>query len=96
VTLFAFIGVKVDRPWLQYLGKISYGLYAYHMFCIMTVDQLLALQHRVSEHTFLHAAVRECLSLGLTIAVSAVSYTVLEKPFLKLKERFTRVHSRPI
>jgi peptidoglycan/LPS O-acetylase OafA/YrhL len=96
VTLFAFIGVKVDRPWLQYLGKISYGLYAYHMFCIMTVDQLLAIQHRVSEHTFLHAAVRECLSLGLTIAVSAVSYTVLEKPFLKLKERFTRVHSRPI
>ena len=96
VTLFAFIGLKVEQPWLQYLGKISYGLYAYHVFCIMTVDELLASQHRIREHTLLHAALREIIALGLTIAVSAVSYAVLEKPFLKLKERFTRVHSRPV
>jgi peptidoglycan/LPS O-acetylase OafA/YrhL len=96
VTLFAFIGLKIQQPWLQYLGKISYGLYVYHMFCIMTVDQLLAIQHRIRVHTSLHAVLREFLALGLTIAVSAVSYAVLEKPFLKLKERFTRVRSRPV
>jgi peptidoglycan/LPS O-acetylase OafA/YrhL len=96
MTLFAFIGLKVEQPWLQYLGKISYGLYSYHVFCIMVVDRLLEIQHRFREHTFLHAALREIISLGLTIAVSAVSYAVLEKPFLKLKEKFTRVRSRPI
>ena len=96
MTLFAFIGLKVQQPWLQYLGKISYGLYAYHVFCIMTADQLLAIQHLVREHTLLHAALREIIALGLTVAVSAVSYAVLEKPFLKLKERFTRVRSRPV
>ena len=96
MTLFAFIGLKVQQPWLQYLGKISYGLYAYHVFCIMTADQLLAIQHRIREHTLPHAALREIISLGPTIAVSAVSYAVLEKTFLKLKERFTRVRSRPV
>jgi hypothetical protein len=45
VTLFAFIGTKVDRPWLQYKGNISYGLYAYPMFWIMTVDQLLSIRY---------------------------------------------------
>jgi peptidoglycan/LPS O-acetylase OafA/YrhL len=96
ITLFAFIGLKMELPWFQYLGKISYGLYAWHMFCIMTVDRLLAMQHRFPEHTFFHAALRESISLGLVIGVSAVSYAVLEKPFLRLKERFTRVRSRPV
>jgi peptidoglycan/LPS O-acetylase OafA/YrhL len=96
VTLFAFIGLKVHKSWLPYLGKVSYGLYAYHMFCIMLVDRLLAIQHRLPEHSFLRAALRECLSLGLTIAVAAISYAFLETPFLRLKERFTRVRSRPV
>ena len=95
LILFAFIGMKVEQPWLQYLGKISYGLYGYHMFCIMTVEHLMGLQRRVPEHTLTHAAVREIFSLGLTIAVAALSYAILEKPFLRLKQRFTRVTSRP-
>src|ERR1700738_2210586 len=84
LILFAFIGMKVQQPWLQYLGKISYGLYGYQMFCIMTADHLMGLQHRFPEHTLMRAAVREIFSLGLTTAVAAISYAILEKPFLKL------------
>jgi peptidoglycan/LPS O-acetylase OafA/YrhL len=94
--LIAFIGLPVQLPWLTYLGKISYGLYAYHIICIMLVDRLLGMQHHVSEHSFAHIALRESLSLGLTIVVSAASYALLERPFLRLKERFTRVRSRPV
>jgi peptidoglycan/LPS O-acetylase OafA/YrhL len=94
--LFGFIGLQVASPWFQYLGKISYGLYAYHMFSVLAVDQMLAMQHRVREHTLPHLVLRWFLSFGLTIAVSAVSYSLLEKPFLKLKEKFTRVRSRPV
>lgn len=96
LILFAFIGLKVPEPWLPYLGKISYGLYAYHMFCVLLVDRLLAIQHRLQEHSLPRAVLRVCLSLGLTIVVAAVSYAILEKPFLRLKERFTRVRSRPV
>jgi peptidoglycan/LPS O-acetylase OafA/YrhL len=96
LILVAFIGSKVTPPWLRYLGKISYGLYAYHVLCIMVVDKVLTLQRRFAEHSLIHAGLREVLSLALTIGVSAISYAALEKPFLQLKEKFTRVHSRPV
>jgi peptidoglycan/LPS O-acetylase OafA/YrhL len=35
------------------------------------------------------------LGFALTVALSIVSYNFLELPFLKLKERFTYVLSRP-
>jgi peptidoglycan/LPS O-acetylase OafA/YrhL len=35
------------------------------------------------------------LVLALTIASAALSYRYFERPFLKLKERFTLVPSRP-
>jgi peptidoglycan/LPS O-acetylase OafA/YrhL len=40
--------------------------------------------------------IRAALALGLTIAVSAISYRFFEAPFLKLKRRFTYVASRPV
>jgi peptidoglycan/LPS O-acetylase OafA/YrhL len=41
-------------------------------------------------------ALRPVLALAFTILLASASYAFLEKPFLKLKERFTRVDSRPI
>jgi peptidoglycan/LPS O-acetylase OafA/YrhL len=35
------------------------------------------------------------LALMLTVGFSAISYRYLEKPFLRLKLRFTHVSSRP-
>jgi peptidoglycan/LPS O-acetylase OafA/YrhL len=92
--LFGFIGLRVKLPTIQYLGKISYGLYAYHIFCLMVVDKLLTAQHRFANGTLIHAGLRRVLTLALTITISATSYTILEKPFLRLKQRFTRIHSR--
>jgi hypothetical protein len=83
------IGLRL-RP-LEYLGKISYGLYVYHQMCIWIVDRYLPVRNGV-----LHACLREVAALALTVAVSAVSYALLEKPFLKLKQRFDYVNSRPV
>jgi len=78
------------RP-LEYLGKISYGLYVYHQMCIWIVDKYMRVQNGI-----LHVCLREVAALSLTIAISAISYTLLEKPFLKLKEKFAHVNSRPV
>jgi peptidoglycan/LPS O-acetylase OafA/YrhL len=37
-----------------------------------------------------------CLSLLLTFAMAALSYRYFESPFFRLKQRFTRVESRPV
>lgn len=69
--------------WLRYLGKISYGLYVFHKFC---------LDHATRTHNW---AANAALALAATIVCAAVSYRFLEKPFLRLKDRFEFVHSRP-
>jgi peptidoglycan/LPS O-acetylase OafA/YrhL len=68
--------------WLRYLGKISYGLYVFHKFC---------LDHATRSHNW---AVNLVLALAATIACAALSYRFLEKPFLGLKHKFEFVHSR--
>jgi peptidoglycan/LPS O-acetylase OafA/YrhL len=85
------IGIQLRLPTLEYLGKISYGLYVYHQVCIWLAESILS----GSRGGVLHAVLREILALAITIAVAAASYAILEKPFLSLKNRFTYVRSRP-
>jgi peptidoglycan/LPS O-acetylase OafA/YrhL len=72
--------------WLVYLGRISYGLYVFHLLA-------LALMMNVSSVPVLGIPINFVLRVGLsfllTVALAAVSYTWLEQPFLKLKDRFT-------
>lgn len=88
--LISFLGLRVRVPFLTYLGKISYGLYVYHMLAVRLAERMLPEAGGV-----VHIVERLLLALSLTIVISAVSYSVIEKPFLKLKRRFTFVDSRP-
>lgn len=83
--LFGVLSVpgRLIPGWLAYLGKISYGLYVFHKFC---------LDHASRTHSHVLNTV---LSLAATIVCAAISYRFLEKPFLGLKSRFEFVHSRP-
>jgi peptidoglycan/LPS O-acetylase OafA/YrhL len=90
--LIGFINLPFRSPVLQYLGKISYGLYVYHVTGIYITDNLLP----GGGEGAVHACARLLLALGITVATSAVSYQVVEKPFLDLKRRFTYVSSRPV
>jgi peptidoglycan/LPS O-acetylase OafA/YrhL len=74
---------------LIYLGKISYGLYVVHMFALSCAARLV---HRFSPSILVQASV----GLLIAIVLAVASYHCLERPFLKLKERFSYVHSRPL
>lgn len=68
---------------LQYLGKISYGLYVYHFPLIwVIVEQLSRLG--ISEELF--PLIVLIVSFISTLTVASLSYYALEKPFLKLKD----------
>lgn len=74
----------------RYLGKISYGIYVFHVISLALVAKFL--NSTGSYDNVLHALI----GLMLTIFISAISYRLLEKPFLKLKSRFSVIESRPI
>jgi len=77
---------------LIYLGKISYGLYIFHLAGLQIARALLGF---TLKNNFSAVSVA-LLGFVLTLVFAVVSYHLLEKPFLKLKKRFTYVPSRPV
>jgi peptidoglycan/LPS O-acetylase OafA/YrhL len=80
----------LDKSSLVYLGRISYGLYVFHVLALMCSDYLMPNFVASAGRLALHGLV----ALTLTVALAATSYRWLETPFLKLKQRFTHVLSR--
>ena len=76
---------------LTYLGRVSYGLYVFHVLGLLISD------HTVPNQTasLSRYSLRVGVALAATIALAAISYRWLETPFLSLKQRFTHVLSRP-
>lgn len=84
---------------LVYLGKISYGLYVFHIFSLELV--YLLLRRFADNFAFVYGAfalfvVTYVLALAATIVFAILSYRYFETPFLVLKKRFTFIQSRAI
>jgi|SRR5581483_5135370 len=91
--LFSVMGSQnafLRNKWLLYLGKISYGLYVLHEFAHYCAMRLLPAS------TPMQVIEQSMFSLALTILLAGASYRWLESPFLRLKERFAYVQSRPV
>lgn len=82
--------INLEYRWISYLGKISYGLYIYQTAFIVASIHLIhwAFGHHLSILTF--NLILYPLATLLTVGVSALSFHYFEKPFLKLKERFSQ------
>jgi peptidoglycan/LPS O-acetylase OafA/YrhL len=83
---------------LVYLGKISYGLYVFHIWALSLATYLIiwmakvTLHHTKTPQSFVLA--KDFLAFLLTILIASASYRWLEKPFLKLKRRFEIIRTR--
>jgi peptidoglycan/LPS O-acetylase OafA/YrhL len=80
----------LDSPPMRYLGKISYGLYVYH-YGIIAIASALFRKYELdysmrSPQMFL-------ASFGATLLVATVSFNLLEKPIIDLKDKLFRVSS---
>lgn len=82
---------------MVYLGKISYGLYVYNAIAYSAAAVFVFRGIPLEDGRPLMAlSLYALLSFTLNVALAAISYRWLEAPFLRLKERFTRVPSRAV
>lgn len=72
---------------LTYLGKISYGLYVWHLLAIDITAKLLP--NKFQDFKFIPA-------FFITLVISIISYRLFELRFLKFKKRFSKINSRPV
>jgi peptidoglycan/LPS O-acetylase OafA/YrhL len=82
----------LEMPWLRYLGKISYGMYVYHLPVIWFVERLS--EQRIEGG--LPHWLRVIISLSVTILIATLSFYLLERPILNLKDRFFSWSKAPI
>ena len=79
---------------LNYLGKISYGIYMYHLACITLtyhmLDYFLDLPFQINlwQNLLIYT-----ISISLTLLVSSLSYRFIEKPFIQRKEKYAIIKS---
>ena len=92
-----FSWILSRRP-LVWLGKLTYGLYVYHVLGLQLGSTIVATlqRRRIATTPAWALPLHSIVSLLLTIAIAAVSYRFFESFFLRLKERFSRVKSRPV
>ncbi len=78
--------IRLEFRWLSYLGKISYGLYLYHVVVTVVVINLL-LRYWPDAGSGSFQVVLYLAAVALSVLVSALSYAYLEKPLLRYKDR---------
>lgn len=96
VTVFAIFNVsfnkksaiKLDKPILDFLGKISFGIYVYHPLIIFGIAKAMPVFFPSMGKFGIYSIV-----VSGTILAAYLSYRFLEKPFLRIKDRFAVVPS---
>lgn len=83
--------INLNTGTFDYLGKISYGIYVIHPLVLYALGRLF--YGRLAYDNALHYVFVYVLCLGGTLLAAHLSYQFLEKPFLRLKQRFARVKS---
>ncbi|MDF2514831.1 MAG: acyltransferase [Sphingobacterium sp.] len=87
----------IPKP-IVYLGRISYGLYVFHMSFYWLMYKTFATQLTTLSQSLGLEEWRNTLGFVIafigTVLLSMLSYHFFEKSFLKLKKRFTFVQTR--
>jgi peptidoglycan/LPS O-acetylase OafA/YrhL len=91
-TFFSWLG---QRRVLRFFGKYSYGMYVYHRLFSPLLGRMLEPLQRVVGSRALGGVMYVALVLALTCVVSVLSFQLYERPWLRLKSRFSYAKPKP-
>ena len=102
LMFFSLLGISskyLPNP-LIYLGRISFGMYIVHITIYWIIyrifkDELVLLSDKMGLANWKNE-LGLVLAFMITVSFATLSYHFFEKPFLKLKNRFTLVPSREL
>ena len=80
--------INLENSVLNFLGKISYGIYMYHFIALNTAIRIL--QH----YYFVKSLAIYILAFLITVLLSSLSYYLFENYFLKWKTRYVYLRNK--
>ncbi len=83
--------INYEAKWLSFLGRISYGIYLFHIFAIVFAIKICTSLFHFSIASYGELAVLCILTISLAIVFGWVSHYTVEKFFLRIKKRFQKV-----
>lgn len=96
ISLLVIVAGLLHKPLLEnkmmnYLGQISYGIYVIHPLLLYVFTRLIQPAQYLSNNVA-YIVIFICIT-ALTIGIAALSYKYYEMPFLRMKSRFSIIHS---
>ncbi len=97
ITVFLIMGqilkskriVNLDLPFIDFIGKISYGIYILHPLVIFYLSKIIFF----SEKNFFNYVIIYIVVFLSTVLLSHISYEYFEKRFLSMKKRYSTIPS---
>jgi len=80
--------IRLDYPWMRYLGRISYGVYLFHPILRNLSLELVEDMYHKEISGWQMNLLLYVFTVGGTIIIASLSYRFFEKPFLSLKKHF--------
>jgi peptidoglycan/LPS O-acetylase OafA/YrhL len=82
--------INLDIPILNFIGKISYGIYVYHIVIIFLFSLLFKdlMINEVVKIIIVYVSI-----VVATVIIAYISYEYFEKRFIKMKDRFAIIKS---
>jgi peptidoglycan/LPS O-acetylase OafA/YrhL len=98
ITVFLIVGqitkrnniINLENFFFDFIGKISYGIYVIHPLLIFIFQKYIG---RFNSDSLINYIYVYLLVTSTTILFAYLSYEYFEKIFLKLKSRYSTVHS---
>lgn len=85
--------INLENKACDYVGKISYGIYVIHPLLIFLSSYAYRMLN-IDLPIWLQSSIIYIYTIVATIIVANLSYNYVEKPFLKLKNKFAIVRSQ--
>jgi len=86
--------LSLESKMLNFLGKISFGIYVYHPLIIYLVIFYFN-PSAYGSGNILYGIISLVVVAGVTIFIAHLSYKYFENPFLRLKDKFAIIKSEP-
>ncbi len=82
------LGRLLENKWLAAIGKISYGLYVYHLFVPVMVDYVFAHTSLPEKYASHPVILRVLMYAVITWIIAGLSWVIIERPVNSLKRFF--------
>jgi peptidoglycan/LPS O-acetylase OafA/YrhL len=86
--------INYDAKWLTFLGRISYGIYLFHIFAIVIAVKICTNIFHFKVNSIWELITLSVITILISILFGFISYFTIERFFLRVKKKFSKIYGK--